>query len=458
MYASGLEGWPRNPAARGSNCTVRLERSAARDTPGPRDRGAGRVRTKIWGYVRRRPVATVFLLALAVRMTMVLAGELIPESWIANDDTTYSALAAQMATGATGDWSPYLATLYSATATFLVPLTGLYWLFGPVEWTGQALVAIVGAGLPAVATKLSLEKLETRWAISVGIVLAFLPSQVAWSVVLLKDPWVWLCTALIAWFATLALRTPGRTRVLAVLGITVTLFLLGHLRMQTTFVAAWALVATASLVPKQNRVTWIGGALLVAVSVPWLAGGGPGGIDPVLARAGNFQQTRIAAAAGADSGIVEETNAEAAGATVATDPDRQTSDGFAGRILRDIRHLPRGLSVMLLEPYPWDPNRNLRVVFAKIETVLWYPILGLAIVGTTQVKRHPGVLVFPIVLGSGTALGYALAQGNLGTAFRHRGELVWIALLLAAYGLRSLRQRAFATGHGRPRPTAPPNS
>jgi hypothetical protein len=398
----------------------------------------------------------VFVFALAVRMAMVLAGELMPASFIANDDTTYAGLAAQMATGAADDWSPYLATLYSATATFLVPLTGLFWLFGPVEWIGQALVAIVGAGVAAVATKVALEKLESLWAISVGIVLALLPSQVAWSTVMLKDPWVWLCTALITWFVILALRTSGRTRVLAVLGITVTLFLLGHLRMQTTFVAAWAMVGTALLVPKHNRVTWIGGALLVAITVPWLAGGGPGGVEPVLARAGNFEQARIAAAVGAESGVVDESSVEVPDSMIPT--EGQASGGFAGRILRDVRHLPRGLSVMLLEPYPWDANRNLRVVLAKIETVLWYPILGMAIVGGLQVRHHRRVLVFPILLGSGTVLGYALAQGNLGTAFRHRGELAWIAVLLAAYGARRLRQRGFASGQRPPGEPAPPGA
>lgn len=426
----------------------------------PKTEGSGQLRGTQLGYVRRHPVTTVFLLALAARMAIVLAGEMMPASFIANDDTTYAGLAAQMATGAADDWSPYFSTLYSATATFLVPLTGLFWLFGPVEWIGQGLVAIVGAGVAAVATRVALEKLENLWAISVGAVLAILPSQVAWSAVMLKDPWVWLCTALITWFVILALRTSGRRRVVAILGITATLFLLGHLRMQTTFVAAWALVGTALLVPKINRVTWVVGALMVAISVPWLAGGGPGGVQPVLARAANFEQSRAAAAAGAESGVVKETiPGPTAEVTVTMNPpDSQDRKGFASRVLRDVRHLPRGLSVMLLEPYPWDPNRNLRIVLAKIETVLWYPILGMAIVGALQVRRHRRVLVFPILLGSGTVLGYALAQGNLGTAFRHRGELIWIAVLLAAFGARRVRHRHFTAEFGQPGQPEPPNA
>jgi hypothetical protein len=30
---------------------------------------------------------------------------------------------------------------------------------------------------------------------------------------------------------------------------------------------------------------------------------------------------------------------------------------------------------------------------------------------------------------------YALTEGNLGTAYRHRGEFVWVVALLAALGL-----------------------
>jgi hypothetical protein len=215
------------------------------------------------------------------------------------------------------------------------------------------------------------------------------------------------------------------------------LFLLGHLRLQSSFVAAWALVAAAVLVPRERRLAWIGGALLIAISVPWLAGGGPGGIDPVLARAGNFGDARAAGAIGADSAIVVEPPS-----APGDQPDGGTDGPDAtNRLATDLSHLPRGLSVMLLEPYPWDTNRNMRVVFAKIDTILWYPILGLALVGLAQVKNHPRVLVFPTLSGAGMLMGYALAEGNLGTAFRHRGELVWIVALLATFGARSLWER-----------------
>ena len=116
-------------------------------------------------------------------------------------------------------------------------------------------------------------------------------------------------------------------------------------------------------------------------------------------------------------------------------------EAAASRILSDLTHLPRGLSVMLLELYPWEANRNSRVVLAKVEMLFWYPILGLALVGVFHVRRHRRVLWFPLLYGVGVLIGYALSEGNLGTAFRHRGEFVWVAALFATVGARDLWNR-----------------
>ena len=167
----------------------------------------------------------------------------------------------------------------------------------------------------------------------------------------------------------------------------------------------------------------------------------------MLARGRNFEETRVAGAAGAGSAIVSAPPVSSTTSPVSSapspivPPDVEEEEGVTSRIRSDLTHLPRGLSVMLLEPYPWDANRNSRVVLAKIETILWYPILGLALVGVFHVRRHGRVLWFPLLYGVGVLIGYALSEGNLGTAFRHRGEFVWVAALLAAFGARDLWNR-----------------
>lgn len=415
--------------------------------PAERSRSAS-----IRSLVERHPIGVVFVTALVCRLVVLMVDVLVlPDSWIALDDAGYSMLAEQMANGGVAAWSPSAQVLYGSVATFLVPLTALYWLFGPIELLGQVLVALVGAGAAALTTKLAREDLGTRWAVGAGLIVAFLPSQIAWSVAILKDAWVWSITAALGLAAAIAFRSRGRVLWLLILGAVVLLFLLGHLRLQSTFVAAWALVVSALLVPRERRSIWFGGALAIAVLVPWLAGGGPGGIDPVLARASDFGQARAAGAAGADSAIVAAPPTYPTAPVPSEPPDSRPPgepdgdmDGLGAGVLADLAHLPRGLSVMLFEPYPWDANRNSRVVFAKLDTLLWYPILGLALVGLSQVRRHRRVLLFPTLVGIGVLIGYALSEGNLGTAFRHRGELVWIAAVLAAFGAKELWDRSQA--------------
>ena len=278
--------------------------------------------------IERRLVGVVFVTALICRVIALMAVILvIPDSWIALDDSTYSLLAEQVPSGDTGSWPPSFHVLFDSVATFLVPLTFLYWVFGPVDLLGQVLVALVGAGAAALTTKLALQSLETRWAMGAGMVVALLPSQIVLSVALLKDAWVWSVAAALALAIAVAFRTQTRVLLLSVLSVPALLFLLGHLRLQSTFVAASALVATALFTPKRQKSLWVGGALIVALVIPWLAGGGPGGIDPVLARGRNFAETRADGAADSDSAIVD-----------------------TSRIRSDLAHLPQGLSVCSSSP------------------------------------------------------------------------------------------------------------
>lgn len=113
--------------------------------------------------------------------------------------------------------------------------------------------------------------------------------------------------------------------------------------------------------------------------------------------------------------------------------------GGGGGLVGNARQLPRGVSVMLLAPYPWQSSGNARVDLARAEMLLWYPMLALAFIGGFSVRRRLSVLAFPVLAGGAIVLLYALTEGNFGTAFRHRGEFVWVVALLAAAGVASLR-------------------
>jgi hypothetical protein len=101
-----------------------------------------------------------------------------------------------------------------------------------------------------------------------------------------------------------------------------------------------------------------------------------------------------------------------------------------------VSYLPEGLTVILLRPFPWEigSGGSTGVRLAGAETVLWYPLLAIAIVGLVAVRRRLAVLAFPLLAGAATAVMYGLSEGNVGTAYRHRGEFVWVVALLAAAG------------------------
>lgn len=375
-------------------------------------------------FASQHPVWTIFLLALGIRVLVAVGIAIVNPHEIAPDGIGYSNLAAQAANGHTSAWSAYYHWLYTRTGALLVPLTGLYELFGVHQLVGQLLVGLLGAVTAALTTRLAMELTSKRWAILAGLIVALLPSQVVWSSLILKDPMVWMCLAGMAVTIAVAGRSSG-LRLLA-LGLVAggLLVVLGYLRFQTMVVAAWALMLAAVVGPRVGRIPRVGGAIALGVLIPWLAFSlGPAGVLVVNSTPPPSQQ-RALSAQGANSPI--------AGSDL----------GDQGELRADIGHLPTGLSAMLIQPYPWRAGGSVYLNLARIQDLIWYPLLLLAFVGLVMLRRrHLRVMAFPVIAGGTILILYALTEGNLGTAFRHRGEFEWVIALLAGFGLLQLVSR-----------------
>jgi hypothetical protein len=102
---------------------------------------------------------------------------------------------------------------------------------------------------------------------------------------------------------------------------------------------------------------------------------------------------------------------------------------------------------MFLEPYPWEELNDARFLLAKLDTVLWYPLVALGGVGAYLSLRRARVATIVVVVVAGLATMFALFEGNLGTAFRHRGELVWGVALLSGIGWERVRPSARGIAH-----------
>ncbi|MGH2808411.1 MAG: hypothetical protein ACRDKT_14175 [Actinomycetota bacterium] len=358
-----------------------------------------------------------------------------------------------MAEDDTANWDDFTVGLFWRTATFLLPLRALYWLLSPSVFLGGLYVGLLGAEAAAMTIVLARYALR-RLALVPGLILALLPSQVFWSAVTLKDAMVWLLYTCLALFILRSMKAEGRKLFLYGVLTGIFLILLAYTRQHSFVIACWAVPIAAALArPTASRIA---GSLVLAIALPLAVGFGPAGID--LITGANPNQMRVLNAENAESAFVELPSE----IKEAQELERQASEatGERAEILRrraaqlredaapemielegektlapSFRHLPRGLTAMLFEPFPWTSSDSTSLNLARLETLVWYPILLLAAIGLSAAWRHRDLLAFPLTAGTATLFVYALTEGNLGTAYRHRGEFVWVIALLAGFGV-----------------------
>lgn len=383
--------------------------------------------------LQRHPVLTVFGLAMAVRAAAAIVITQVSGASVFSDDLTYSQMASDRASGNVSNWDAYTSWLYHTTASFLYPLTALYKVVGPHPLAGRILVGLFGAIAAAATCRLALEALPVGWAMAAGLVVALLPSQVLFSSLILKDALVWALLALLAVVSAIASRASGMRLIVLLIAAGVLLGLLSHLREQTLVVAAWAFALAALVGRREGRAVRISGAVALLLVVPLWISAGVAGLTLVRDQQGTLPEKRAANAQGADTAFVH--------STAPSSPDSATTDGSPPSTAGgdNVSAGVRGLQAVVLDPLPWQSSPNRRISLARAEsTFAWWPLLLLAVIGLVPCRRHLRVVAFPLLAGAATAVTYALSEGNFGTAYRHRGEFVWVVALLAAMGAHHL--------------------
>lgn len=115
-----------------------------------------------------------------------------------------------------------------------------------------------------------------------------------------------------------------------------------------------------------------------------------------------------------------------------------------------LSRLPQGLVLTLLRPYPYQTASGSLAEYARVarflivpDQLLWYLLLVFGIAGGIRLaRRHFSRALIPVLFLTSTFFFYALAQGNVGTAYRLRSALVPVVLLLAFVPLRQRRFEA----------------
>ena len=434
------------------------------------------------------PVLSSFLVALGVRVVFVALSGLFHEGLLIPDEGQYLTLATMASEGKLTSefWPGYGQSLFASARTLMWPLTALFWVFGPFRIVGQVLVAVFGAATAAASAGLAGRFLRRPFALVAGLTVALFPSQIFWSSVVMRESLIWAGLAAMALVVGYSKQSDSRSRIiLSAILLGLLFVVMVWLRVQTAVLALWCLFP-ALLFGSGRRAVRILSAICLFVVAPWLVGMGPGTATFSDNATSILGSSRAYMSVAADSSIlnnggpvavpttgpvavvfqssvsgtcIDRVRQELGEASRISDVsgsllDRERkgwlciSDGLGGAILVDNRlrtslsRIPRGLFDTMLRPFLWESAWSNRDKFgAGLESSLWIMLYGFSIYGAWKQREHIAPMVFPVLLVGAIALSGAVTHGNLGTSFRHRGQMLFALAVLSAGGLQAIADR-----------------
>jgi len=360
------------------------------------------------------PFLFVFLAAFSARLLVAIvlsvSGKLLS---VAPDSTFFVNFGIELSGGPYNLYAGIEWSSASHFASYLVPVTGLFWLFGPSYFLAQLVAVVFGAVAATATARLAREFLPTAWAVGAGLVVALFPTQVLWSSAAIRDSTVWAIAACMALALAVLLRSESRRQaILLALATLVCLCLFGWIREYALSIAAFSLFIVAIIVRAQRFKVVV--AVVLALGAMFIPVAYDRDILGVrILRVNHLSQVRAANANNADSAFIN--------------PDELNKS--------DLSHLPEGLKVALLEPLPWTSLKGNAASYGRLEAPLrWLLLIG-SLSALPLLWRRRRALGFVALYAAGVVVVLALGEGNFGTLDRHRGDLVWPMGLLTVAGV-----------------------
>ena len=372
----------------------------------------------------------LFVLAVVVRIalaTVINLGGM--EAFFGGDATTYDIFGKSLLQSWHGDayhTARYAGFISSGAGAWgmLYVVAGVYQLIGENRFAVQLLNASVG-GSTAVVVYYTAQALFNNVRVSrvAALLVGFFPSLILWSSQALKDGLIILALAL-AMLATL--RLMEKITVGYVLVLTGCLLALLSLRFYIFYMMVAAVAGSFVLgVKTLNAQSFI--QRFVAIAVMGLAFTWFG----VLRYAGT-QFERYANLKAIQMSRTDQANA---GSGFGKDVDVGTTEGA-------LTAIPIGLMYLLFAPFPWD-MATLRQSITLPEMVMWWAAFPLLVLGLWFALRHRLRQVAPIVIFTTMlTLAYSVFQGNVGTAYRQRSQLLVFYFIFVAVGGVLLKERS----------------
>ncbi len=275
------------------------------------------------------------------------------------------------------------------------------------------LTSLAGAWNVSLGARIALrlgDAVAARWA---AYLLAFFPSLVLWSSLNIRDSFLILA---VTGFVLGVLEIRTRFSLRKVLWISAWLVVMGLLRPYLLLFVTIAAIGPSILAPGanfgRNFVTGL------VVSIVLLVGLQLAGFSQEALQGITFQDLntlRAGFALGANSGYLQDVDISSVG--------------------NALRFLPLGIAYFLFAPFPWQIEGTLQMLTIP-ETIAWYGLSFWVFRGMPAALRRSKSEAW-LVLGMAVAMtiSYALVSGNVGTAYRHRAQVLPMFFALAAVGL-----------------------
>jgi hypothetical protein len=263
---------------------------------------------------------------------------------------------------------------------------------------------------------------NARVARVAALLVAFYPSLILWSSQALKDGPIVLLLA-VAIMATLKLGE----RLSVKYGLVLAVALLGLLSLRFYIFYMVAAAITGAFVIGMKRVTaQTFGRQFVVMAALGLTLTYVGVLRTASAQLGAYGNLETMQRSRQDLATAQ--------SAFGQDVDVSTTSGALSVI-------PLGMIYLLFAPFPWQ-MANLRQSITLPEMLLWWGSFPLLVLGGWFTLKYRLRQALPIILFTTMlTLAYSIFQGNVGTAYRQRSQLLIFYFIFVAVGFVLLKER-----------------
>ena len=372
----------------------------------------------------------LFILALVIRIVLAMVisvGHM--EEFFGGDANTYDVFGQSLVEAWHGNnyhqqkYDSFVASGASAWGMIYL-VAAVYQVIGPNMLAIQLINGAIGAATAIVVYYVA-QILFSNVRVSklAAILVAFFPSLVLWSSQALKDGVIILALAL-SILATLRLMEKITvTYVVVLIGCLLALF---SLRFYIFYMMCAAVAGSFILGMKTlsaqgflQRFIAVG---VIGLAFTWFG----------VLQSASAQLDRYANLQTIQNSREDQANA---GSGFMKDVDVGTTEGA-------LTVIPVGLLYLIFAPFPWQFTTP-RQAITLPEMIVWWFSFPLLVLGLWYSLKHRLRQVSPIVIFTTMlTLAYSLFQGNVGTAYRQRSQLLVFYFIFVAVGAIIMKERA----------------